>query len=124
MVMKFEQDNSGIQAARSFLQKYRRADHMSLPEGLWTELDSIAAHAEGAGSGMEAMVASTSTLHSSPRPKSTSGGSPCTIATPTASRQRQGSETDSVITTKESPQDDKKRSLATLTFSSSKRRKQ
>lgn len=48
LITKFGSNGAGIAGAKGFLQKYKRADFPMLPQTLWVELESIAAHGEAA----------------------------------------------------------------------------
>lgn len=53
ILTKFQSNGSGIAGAKAFLQKYKRADFLMLPQTLWVELESIAAHGEEAAASEE-----------------------------------------------------------------------
>lgn len=44
VILKFQHDSTGTEAARGWLQRHKKQDHQDLPGILWTELEHIAAH--------------------------------------------------------------------------------
>lgn len=119
LITKFQSSGAGIAGARSFLQKYKRSDFPALPQTLWVELESIAAHGEE--------QADDKDLPSSPAKRRAPTASPSQSAKRPAINSpestRPSSEAGSVPSATATPGSGKKPGPPTITFSSKKSRR-
>lgn len=82
VILKFQHDATGTEAARGWLQRHKKQEHQDLPEILWAELEHIVAHGKSSQEqGLSsARAATTSASCSSPHVKK----EPASPATPGA----------------------------------------